>query len=231
MNCTFHSQSPAIVSCNGCGRPLCSACDHRIKGFPFCEDCIVEGVDAVRRSGRARGGAAKRRTYPFVALILSWICPGLGAAYNGQTVKALVHFGIVAGLFQMAVSTGLAIFIIGLLGMWLFFLPLDAWRSARLIRSGELPEEAEDLVLERLAGNAKISAVILVGLGTLFLINTLFGMRPLLRVALPLLLIALGLYLVKDMVFSKKPRNYGGSTPRNDPPRPASFLDSDDPRK
>ena len=44
----------------------------------------------------------RRRSSPFVATLLSFV-PGLGAAYNGQTSKAIVHFAIFASFFQMAV--------------------------------------------------------------------------------------------------------------------------------
>lgn len=232
MNCSYHSQNPAMVNCNGCSRPLCAACDHRIKGFPFCEDCIVSGVDMLRRSSSGNGsGNRPKRVYPFIALVLSWVCPGLGAAYNGQTVKALVHFGIVAGLFQMAVSTGMAMFIIGLLGMWLFFLPLDAWRSAKIIRAGTAPEEVGDLLIEKVTGNAKVSAFILIGIGVMFFINLAFGVNLLVRGALPILLILLGLYLLKDFIFPTNTKTYR-SNPRTDSyPSPVSFYDPSESEK
>lgn len=207
MNCAYHAQNSAVVNCNGCNRPLCAGCDHRIKGFPYCEDCIVEGVNILRTSDRSRYSAKiRKRTYPVVALFLSWVCPGLGAAYNGQMVKALAHFGIVAGLFQMAVSTKMALFILALIAMWWFFLPLDAWRSAKLIRSGMDQDGSDDLVLERLTGNAKISGVILVAIGGLFFVNTFLGGRFIVKGVLPLLLIFLGLYLLKPYAFGGRVR-------------------------
>ena len=51
MNCAYHIHNPAVVNCNGCGKPLCPACDHRIKGFPYCQDCIVMGVDLLNVRG------------------------------------------------------------------------------------------------------------------------------------------------------------------------------------
>ena len=115
---------------------LCPACDHRIKGFPYCQDCIVLGVDLLRQQNQSNYVPyVKKRTSPLVATFLSLICPGLGAAYNGQTVKALVYFAVFVGLFQMAILTGTVLFVFGILGMWLFA-ALDAWRTARCIRSG-----------------------------------------------------------------------------------------------
>src|SRR4028118_1011108 len=155
MNCAYHINNGAVVSCNGCGKPLCPACDHRIKGFPYCQDCIVSGVELLRNRGNSSYvPLIKKQTSPFVAIILSLVCPGLGAAYNGQTSKALVYFAVFVGLFQMAVLTGMAIFVLGFLGMWLFA-AVDSWRTAQLIRAGITPNGAEDLIVKRLSGNPK----------------------------------------------------------------------------
>src|SRR5262245_17992992 len=144
MNCAYHSQNVAIVNCNGCAKPLCPACDDRIKGFPYCQDCIVLGVDLLRQQSRANYAPfVKKRTSPVIATLLSLICPGLGAAYNGQTTKALVYFAVFVGLFQLAiVIPGTPVFVFGILGMW-FFSALDAWRTAQMIRSGVTPDVAE----------------------------------------------------------------------------------------
>ena len=148
MNCAYHSQNAAVVSCNGCSRPLCPACDHRIKGFPYCQDCIVLGVDLLRQQTRTNNAPfVKKRTSPFIATLLSMICPGLGAAYNGQTIKAIVYFAVFVGLFQMAILTsGTPLFVLGFIGMW-FFSALDSWRTAQMIRSGVTPDVADDILV------------------------------------------------------------------------------------
>ena len=85
MNCAYHANNAAVVNCNGCGKPLCPACDHRIKGFPYCQNCIVEGVQMLRASSSSYVPFVKNKTSPFIALVLSF-CPGLGQ-HNGQTSK------------------------------------------------------------------------------------------------------------------------------------------------
>jgi hypothetical protein len=71
MNCAYHSQNVAVVQCNGCGKPLCPTCDHRIKGFPYCQDCIVMGVDLLRQQSQSNYVPyVKKRTSPFVATLL-----------------------------------------------------------------------------------------------------------------------------------------------------------------
>ncbi|MFM9903504.1 MAG: hypothetical protein ACKVQJ_02905 [Pyrinomonadaceae bacterium] len=205
MNCSYHSQNAATVSCNGCGRPLCPACDHRIKGFPYCQDCIVLGVDLLREQTRTNHVPfVKKRTSPAVATVLSMICPGLGAAYNGQTVKALVYFAVFVGLFQMAVLTGgTPLFVLGFMGMW-FFAALDAWRTAQMIRSGLTPDVADDILVKRFSGNPKLWGIVLTVLGAGFLFQRIFNIGPLMRGILPVMLIGLGIYVLKGYIFKPK---------------------------
>ena len=204
MNCAYHIHNPALVNCNSCGKPLCPACDHRIKGFPYCQDCIVMGVDLLRQQNKSNYAPfVKKRTSPFIATILSAICPGLGAAYNGQTTKALVYFAVFVGLFQMAVLTGFAVFVFGFMGMW-FFAALDSWRTAQMIRSGVTPDTAEDILVSRFSGNPKLWGIVLAVLGAAFVFRRLFDFGSVIRVAMPLLLIGLGIYLLRGYIFKPK---------------------------
>ena len=204
MDCAYHSQNAAVVSCNGCRRPLCPACDHRIKGFPYCQDCIVLGVDLLRQQNQTNHVPfVKKRTSPVVATLLSMVCPGLGAAYNGQTVKALVYFGVFIGLFQMALITGTALFMFGFMGMWCFA-ALDAWRTAQMIRSGLTPDVADDVLVKRFSGNPKLWGIVLSALGAAFLLQNIFPVRGLIRGLLPLMLIGLGIYVLRGYIFKPK---------------------------
>jgi hypothetical protein len=203
MNCAYHSHNVAAVQCNGCGKALCPACDHRIKGFPYCQDCIVQGIDLLRSRTHASDYVpfVQRKTSPIVATLLSFILPGLGAAYNGQTVKALVYFAIFIGLFQMSVLTGgMPLFVLGFIGMW-FFAALDAWRTAQMIRSGLTPDIAEDIFVRRFRGNPKLWGVLLTVLGGAFVLQSLFDLRGLMRGLVPALLIGLGIYILRGYIF------------------------------
>jgi hypothetical protein len=227
MNCAYHGQNVAVVNCNGCGKPLCPSCDHRIKGFPFCQDCIVSGVELLRNYNQSSyAPIIKRQTSPFIATLLSLICPGLGSAYNGQTTKALVYFAVFVGLFQMAILTGgLPLFVLGFIGMWLFA-GLDSWRTARLLRSGVTPNAAEDIIVQRFAGSPKLWGIVLTVLGATFFINVFFNIRFLMRGILPILLIGLGVYLLRDFVFKpkEKERNWDDYPAQNEAPTFATAL-------
>ena len=200
MYCSYHAKNPAVVQCNQCARPLCPACDHRIRGFPFCQDCIVVGVELLRQQSQSPASRViGRRSSPFVATLLSFV-PGLGAAYNGQTSKAIVHFAIFASFFQMAVLTqGVHFFVLGVLGTWLFA-AVDACRTAQLMRAGLAPETEEDVIARRLYGNPFAWGVTLIIIGTVFLLQTLLGVQLHVRQLLPVALVAVGAYMLFDYV-------------------------------
>src|SRR5438128_4217571 len=198
MYCAYHTKNPAVLQCSNCARPLCPACDHRIRGFPFCQDCIVSGVELLRQQSSAEPRPLlRRRTSPFIATLLSFV-PGLGAAYNGQTSKAIVHFAIFASFFQMAVVTdGVAFFVLGVCGTWLFA-AVDACRTAQLMRAGLAPDAEEDAITRQLYGNPLAWGITLVVLGSIFLSHTLLGVQFPMRRALPVALVILGAYILFD---------------------------------
>jgi len=138
-----------------------------------------------------------------IATLLSAVCPGLGAAYNGQSVKALVYFGVFIGLFQMALITGTALFVLGFMGMWCFA-ALDSWRTAQMIRSGVTPDMADDILVKRFSGNPKLWGLVLTVLGAAFLLQTIFPVRGLIRGLLPIMLIGLGVYVLRGYIFKTK---------------------------
>jgi len=197
MYCSYHAKNPAVVQCNQCARWLCPACDHRVRGFPFCQDCIVSGVELLRHHATP-SHIVRRKSSPFVATLLSFV-PGLGAAYNGQTSKAIVHFAIFASFFQMAVLTkgGIAFFLLGVFGTWLFA-AVDACRTAQLMRAGLSPDAEDDVIARRLYGNPFAWGTTLIIIGTMFLLHTLLGVQLPIKELLPVALVALGAYMLFD---------------------------------
>jgi hypothetical protein len=204
MYCGYHAKNPAVVQCNQCARWLCPACDHRVRGFPFCQDCIVAGVELLRHHSNASPTSIiRRKSSPFIATLLSFV-PGLGAAYNGQTSKAIVHFAIFASFFQMAVLTqGVPFFILGVLATWLFA-AVDACRTAQLMRSGLAADTEDDVITRRLYGNPLAWGTTLVIIGTLFLLHTLLRVNLPIKELLPVALVALGAYMLFDYIRRSK---------------------------
>jgi len=160
----------------------------------------VQGVELLRHHSSSHPtNILKRKSSPFVAALLSFV-PGLGAAYNGQTSKAIVHFAIFASFFQMAVVTqGLHFFILGVIGTWLFA-AVDACRTAQLLRAGLSPDSEDDVIARRLYGNPFAWGTTLIIIGTLFLLHTLLGVTLPIKELLPVALVALGAYMLFDYI-------------------------------
>src|SRR5215510_9380695 len=193
MFCSYHSSSAAKVQCTSCSRALCGACDHRIKGFPYCQDCIVLGIQTLSRGynrpkrGRARSAAAA---------LLGFI-PGLGAVFNRQNFKAVVHFVTVVGLFQLTrlhVMPGL--FFLGGMVTYVYSI-IDAYRSAELIANGVSAEVDEERFKRSLVSRAPVIGILLIIVGLIVVIQlvTPIAAWTLARL-LPVALIVLGGYLL-----------------------------------
>jgi hypothetical protein len=112
---------------------------------------------------------------PALAFLLGLI-PGVGAIYNGQYAKGLVH-AVVFGLLITAVSSGQLhgwepLFGI-MIGVFEFYMALEAFHTARKRQTGEPVEEFSSLVASAGSGGFPTGAVVLIGLGFLLLLNTL----------------------------------------------------------
>ncbi|MCC6743280.1 MAG: hypothetical protein IT175_05400, partial [Acidobacteria bacterium] len=62
------------------------------------------------------------------------LVPGLGAVYNRQNLKAVLHFVGVVGLIELGDVTNIGMFVFGGLVFFLFTV-IDANRSAKAIAS------------------------------------------------------------------------------------------------
>jgi hypothetical protein len=127
---------------------------------------------------------------------------GLGAVYCGQYAKGLAHLGIVV-LAIVGLSSDLpwqADMVLGIfLGFFWVYQILDAVRTAKAIQAGEpIPDPfglAQTFGTGEKFETAKVpaAAAILIGLGVLFLINTVFDFS--LHRFWPIILIVLGVWL------------------------------------
>jgi hypothetical protein len=137
-------------------------------------------------------------TSPALAFILGFI-PGVGAIYNGQYAKGLVH-AVIFGLLITAITAntlrGFDPLLGILIGVFVFYMSLEAYHTARKRESGEPIEEFSSLAG---AGDAgfPMGALILIGLGFLLLLNTLdlISMERVLRFW-PVGLILIGAYML-----------------------------------
>ncbi len=200
MNCVFHPTNAASARCSACERPLCPACDHRIKGITCCQDCIVAGIETLRRNAGAgrhvfhQIGRQEEKS-PLIALLLG-IVPGVGAAYNGQNIKALTHFLAVVGFWVLADIFGMPLEIVfGLGGAGFYFYSIyDAFQSAQRVRRGEDVRVEDERLKFFLQQRMNLFGALLISVGALAMLD--FWIPNLLHRVWPVLLIIAGVYLV-----------------------------------
>lgn len=230
MFCVFHPTNAATAQCSGCNRPLCAACDHRIKAQPYCEDCIVRGVEVLRRPSTPIVApqipvypvrAPLNAPSPVKATLLALI-PGLGAVYNRQNLKAVVHFLGTVGLIELGDKTDLPFFVIGGLVFWLYTL-IDANRSAKAIAAGIDPTEDERRLKWLFARYKPMWGAVLIAMGLIAAVTTIPGLPMLLspaRIWAGILILA-GIYMIFAFFRSLKPEE-----PTSFPAPPRSVVSS-----
>jgi hypothetical protein len=227
MNCTVHSDVAATSYCRTCGKAMCEKCSHSVRGVVYCEDCIATRLHDTMPAAPAGGFVPGAQVVvssgpsPGLAGVLAGFFPfGVGAVYNGQYAKGLAHMlifiGLCFGISQTEGSSNEGFGVVfGLtLAAFYFYQIIDAVRSAHAIRAGLPAPDPFGLSKtfttgERVDFNrVPVGAIVLIGLGVLFLLNTmgLFHAYWLHRLW-PLILIAIGVWL-----FLKRFSPPGGAT-------------------
>jgi hypothetical protein len=135
-----------------------------------------------------------------LAFLLGLI-PGVGAIYNGQYIKGLVHavvFGVIVSLISSNDEGSTVPFLAIMLAAFVFYMPFEAYHTAKKRQMGIVVDEWSSLISQdRLANRAPMGPMILIGVGLLFLLHTL-DLLDFHRVARywPVLLIVIGAYML-----------------------------------
>jgi hypothetical protein len=142
--------------------------------------------------------SGRRGSSPGVAFVLG-LFPGLGAVYNGEYNKALIHMvlfaAIIVGLssdISSGATTALAFVLVG----FIFYMAIDAMRTVKARNEGQVTPDP----LESWSKNRPIGAIILIAVGALFLLNN-FGFFDYFRVRQlfwPLVLIGVGVLMLRN---------------------------------
>ena len=154
MHCVNHLENDAQSYCQNCGKALCAECVRKTaSGQVLCEPCVTatggdpsqaywQGVGQVPPGSVPPGGVPPGSMPPFfippsgpnpsVAAVLGLI-PGVGAMYNGQLFKGLIHVVIFAVLVSITDHYG----IFGLfIGGWVLYQSFEAYHTAKARRDG-----------------------------------------------------------------------------------------------
>ncbi|HEX4577117.1 MAG TPA: B-box zinc finger protein [Edaphobacter sp.] len=151
MNCANHPDRERTAFCQNCGKPLCQECTRVVGTAVFCEPCLaakLTGTGAPPPAGGAYPGAEGNVNYttsgpipppplagepnPGLAALLGFI-PGVGAMYNGQYAKGVVHLIVFAILVSLSHENGIfGLFVAG----WVCYQVIEAHHTARARRDG-----------------------------------------------------------------------------------------------
>jgi hypothetical protein len=181
MKCAVHSEVDATGYCRNCGKALCPECTRDVRGALYCENCLAGLVASAPAplTGQLPGqAAAQGDVNPRLAAVLAFI-PGLGAVYNGEYIKALIHVLIFGGLIASLssdISNEYKVFISIALGCFYCYMPVEAYRTANARRTGRSEQAGPlDEIQARGRSGAPIGAFVLIFLGVMFLLAN-FGL-------------------------------------------------------
>ena len=149
--------TPEVKFCPYCGKAVevkeekptfkfCPSCGSQLEpGQKFCPNCgfnldpsvSVGGTSVSGGTSPVGTGPVVEKKTPIVSVLLSFLFPGLGQFYNGQSTKGIyfIIFAIVSWIL-MIIFVGIILYII----VWLWSL-IDAYNSAEALNRGEQIED------------------------------------------------------------------------------------------
>ena len=226
MNCINHPDVPAVAYCRTCGKALCETCRRTAEGTIYCEEHVPLPAAAPAAAADTAyspytapapppSAIPDTGASPGLAFLLGLI-PGVGAIYNGQYVKGLIHV-IVLGILISIVSSGDAAGgmepLFGMMiGVWVFYMAFEAYHTARKRQLGQAVDEFSSLVpLRGKPAQFPVGPAVLIAVGLLFLLNNMDIIRfsQIIRYW-PIALIGLGVYMLYERISSSESHNEHG---------------------
>jgi TM2 domain-containing membrane protein YozV len=137
------NETDRVGFCQDCGKPLSQTTIRTVGTGVFCEPCLAARVGTTSpSSGYSTAApyasippqaATSGEPSPVMAAILGFI-PGVGAMYNGQFAKGIVHLIIFAILVSLSdnVNGIFGLFVAG----WVFYMAFEAYHTAIARRDG-----------------------------------------------------------------------------------------------
>jgi hypothetical protein len=216
MKCAVHPDVDAVGYCRNCGKAMCSTCVRPVRDVLYCEDCLANVIGIPGAVPAVASNPASPDTFavpppvapprvggnPGVAFFLG-LFPGLGAVYNGEYNKALIHIVVFAAIIVGLSSDpgdGGALTLSLLLAGFVFYMAFDAMRTTRAKSLGEPTADP----LESWSKNRPVGPIILIALGALFLLNNFdwFPFHFIWRLW-PLILIGVGILLFRNRLSNR----------------------------
>jgi TM2 domain-containing membrane protein YozV len=217
MKCVVHSEVDATGYCRNCGKPMCPACIRPVRDVLYCEDCLATILGhpapvAAQQQPFAEGVPQQPQISalppaappavgpsPVLAFFLGFL-PGLGAFYNEQYGKGMIHLAIFLVLFIAGIDGAMsggaeAALWLCISALWIY-MPIDALRTAQAKRAGQpLSDPLDNFTRQRPVG-----PILLIGAGLLLLLNKFewFQWFRFWDYFWPLILIAVGVLMFRN---------------------------------
>jgi len=228
MNCQNHPDVAAIAYCRTCGKPVCGDFRREASGTVYCAEHAPAAAPPPFTAAPpppytappptaappyaplvAPSSYVRSDIRPGLAFALGWI-PGVGAIYNGQYAKGLIHAVVWGVLMSIASSESIhdmqPIFVMTVMAWWAYMV-FEAYRTAQKLQRGEpVDEYSSVLQLRGGPGRFPVAAVALIVLGVLLLLHTLdlVNFERIVRYW-PVLLIAAGAYMLWSRFAGQEP--------------------------
>jgi hypothetical protein len=190
MKCAVHTEADSAGFCRNCGKAMCGECKREVRGALYCEDCLARLVE--QPVAKPEGGN------PALAAVLG-VVPGLGAVYNGEYLKALLHVVVFGTLITLIDRGNAEAVFIPLFIAFLLYMPFEAYRTAK---AKSLGQASTDL-LTTMGSQKPVGAYVLIGLGVILLLDNIVpGFDPWRWTGQlwPVLLIVLGVLMLRNRV-------------------------------
>lgn len=214
-----------VAYCRICGKSLAPEEQHAALGTIYCAEHVPAPPPPPQQPGMgpqpdspwtAPASAVPpppgtTSASPGLAFILGLI-PGVGAIYNGQYAKGLVHvviFGLLISLANSDSVGDLTPLFTMLVPTWVIYQAFEAYHTARKREMGQPIDEFSSVFPGRTTG-APVGPVVLIGVGILFLFNNL-GLLRFSQVLKfwPLLLIGMGVYMLYQRTAAARAEGVG----------------------
>jgi hypothetical protein len=212
MKCAVHTDVDATGYCRNCGKPMCSTCARPVRDVLYCEDCLAKTL-GLPESGAAPAPPGTAVPAPVVApytrsagrsatlAFFLGLLPGLGAFYNEQYGKGVIHLSIFLFLFILGVDGSLsngaeAALWICIAALWIY-MPVDAYRTAKAKIAGEPLNDP----LETFSKGRPVGPFLIIAVGILLLLHN-FDWFPFWRISQfwPVILIAVGIFMFRNQI-------------------------------
>ena len=199
MQCPTCLETTVTAFCRECGKGVCRECAKDYQGVPHCPECH-ERLSMTATSAEVDLPAADLDTdvpkaappppppprparprhanpdapHPGIAGVLGLV-PGLGAVYNGQYVKGVLHALLFSMCIAIAAGTEIGPAFAPVVAILYLYMPIEAFRTAQAMRRGEKVDEMSGLVgaIFQPKSGSPVGGIVITAIGVILLLFTL----------------------------------------------------------